>query len=417
MSDPAWRDSNKVELLINGETFFPSVFDAIRGAREEVLIETFILFEDKVGLELHEVLVDAGKRGVRINLMVDGYGSPDLSAQYLSELSAAGVQVQVFGARPKLLGMRTNLFRRLHRKLVVVDATDAWVGGINYSHDHLRDFGPEGKQDYAVKVRGPVVDDIRNFMLRAMAGKPARRWWRRRARWAPDPALPQSEGAQVLFVTRDNVNHRDDIEKHYRAVIRSANQEVMLANAYFFPGYRVLREFRNAARRGVRVRLILQGQPDKKIMRWAAMSLYDYLLRAGVEIYEYVERPLHAKIALADEEWSTVGSSNLDPLSLALNLEANLMIRDRSFNAGLREHMECLIDEHCQRIVSEHAHRPLIWQRVVTFFVFHFLRHFPAWAGWFPAHAGKLTKIEPLRSEAPDWPGANGNVALSPREK
>src|SRR5690606_37234668 len=143
--------------------------------------------------------------------------------------------------------------------------------------------------------------------------------------------------AAAIFVTRDNGRHRNDIEQHYLAAIRSARSEILIANAYFFPGYRLLRELRNAARRGVRVGLVLQGEPDMPMVRAASKLLYDYLLSAGVEIHEYCQRPLHGKVAIVDEDWSTVGSSNLDPLSLSLNLEANVVIRDRAFNACLGE--------------------------------------------------------------------------------
>ncbi len=160
-------------------------------------------------------------------------------------------------------------------------------------------------------------------------------------------------------------------------MLRSAQRRVVIANAYFFPGYRLLREIRNAARRGVEVRLILQGQPDMMIAKLAARMLYSYLLKAGVVIYEYCERPLHGKVALVDEDWSTVGSSNLDPLSLSLNLEANVLIRDRAFNRELFERLDYLSRNHCTAMPKDHAPRGLLWRMTIGFMVFHFLRHFP----------------------------------------
>jgi cardiolipin synthase len=165
---------------------------------------------------------------------------------------------------------------------------------------------------------------------------------------------------------------------------------VVIANAYFFPGYRLLREIRNAARRGVEVRLILQGQPDMLVAKLAARLLYDYLLKDGVVIYEYCDRPLHGKVALVDEEWSTVGSSNLDPLSLALNLEANVLIRDRAFNRELFERLDELTREHCTTLPENRTPRGRLWHVTIGFLVFHILRHFPAWVGWLPAHKPHL---------------------------
>lgn len=381
-----WLPGNQLTLLENGEAFFPAVFDAIAAARHEVLLETFILFEDKVGLALHEVLVAAARRGVQVDMMVDGFGSPHLSAQFTGELAAAGVRLRVYDPQPPLLGIRTNVFRRMHRKIVVVDGERAFVGGLNFSADHLMDFGPKAKQDYAVEVRGPLVSEIHRFTQAAITEPSGpHRWFGRRAS-APDSKLPAAGTAQAMFVTRDNNAHRDDIEHYYRTAIRAARQRVVIANAYFFPGYRLLRDLRRAARRGVEVKLILQGMPDMPIAKTAAELLHNHLLGAGVKIYEYGERPFHGKVALADDEWVTVGSSNLDPLSLSLNLEANVIVRDRGFNQQLAERLDKLLVENCKQVVPQGSSRLSLWQIVRSYFVFHFLRHFPRWAGWLPGH-------------------------------
>ncbi|MBD9603342.1 MULTISPECIES: cardiolipin synthase ClsB [unclassified Pseudomonas] len=385
-----WQGNNRVELLENGEAYFPRVFEAMRQAKTEILLETFIVFEDKVGDELKEVLIAAAQRGVRITASLDGFGCGELSTGYLAALSEAGVRIQIFDPAPKTLGIRTNWFRRLHRKIVVVDGTIAFIGGINFSADHLADFGPEAKQDYSVEVQGPAVADIHHFAL-LQCGRPARAkyWWQRRRQRRSELAFTDHDG-QVRLVYRDNGEHPTDIEEVYRQVLRTAQRRVVIANAYFFPGYRLLREIRNAARRGVDVRLILQGQPDMLAAKLAARMTYDYLLKSGVQIYEYCDRPLHGKVALVDEDWSTVGSSNLDPLSLSLNLEANVLIRDRAFNRDLFERLEDLSNNHCKVMSADKSPRGRVWHMTVGFLVFHFLRHFPAWAGWLPAHKPRL---------------------------
>ena len=385
-----WQGNNRVELLENGEAYFPRVFEAMRQAKVEILLETFIVFEDKVGNELQEVLIDAARRGVRVTASFDGFGCGELTTAYLAALSEAGVRIQMFDPAPKHLGIRTNWFRRLHRKIVVVDGTVAFLGGINFSADHLADFGPEAKQDYSVEVQGPAVADIHHFAL-LQSGRPARAkyWWQRRRQRRQELAFTDHDG-QVRLVYRDNREHRTDIEEVYLQVLRSAQRRVVIANAYFFPGYRLLREIRNAARRGVEVRLILQGQPDMLVAKLAARMTYDYLLKSGVQIHEYCQRPLHGKVALVDEDWSTVGSSNLDPWSLSMNLEANVLIRDRAFNRELFARLEDLSINHCKAMSVDKAPRGRIWHMTVGFLVFHFLRHFPAWAGWLPAHKPRL---------------------------
>ena len=192
-----WTTGNRVELLENGEAFYRRVFAAIDAARRELQLETFILFEDEVGWALHGRLLAAARRGVRVQVLVDGYGSPAFSPGFLDPLAEAGVDVRAFDPQPTLLGVRLNVFRRMHRKLLVVDGECAFVGGINFSADHLGDFGPEAKQDYAVEVEGPVVAQIRGFMLDALRGDGTGEGWR----------PPRSDGAggdAMRFVVRDN---------------------------------------------------------------------------------------------------------------------------------------------------------------------------------------------------------------------
>lgn len=400
-----WVNGNQFKLLENGEEFFPRVFECIAAAEREVVVETFILFEDKVGRQLHAALLKAAARGAQVDLTIDGYGSPNLSAEFISTLLNAGVRVHVFDPGPRLWGLRTNLFRRMHRKIVVVDARRAFVGGINYSADHLADYGPMGKQDYAVEIEGPIVGFIHEFVHRALAAghlnanatlmsrfrarfsagtQTLKRTWRRAA------PLPLAGDAAALFVTRDNRKHTTDIERHYRIAIRAARQRIVIANAYFFPGYRLLKEMRKAAARGVDVCLILQGQPDMPIVKTAAGLLYPHLLKAGVRIFEYCERPLHGKVALSDGEWATVGSSNLDPLSLSLNLEANVVIKNKAFNQQLGERLGYLMKHSCIEVHASDLPASNRWSTVRNFFLFHLLRRYPAWAGWLPAHAPRL---------------------------
>lgn len=418
-----WISGNQFRLLENGEEFFPRVFACIDAAQFEVVLETFILFEDKVGLALHAVLLAAAARGVQVDITIDGYGSPDLSPGFITALTQAGVRVHVFDPSPKLWGYRTNLFRRMHRKIVVVDGERAFVGGINYSADHLADFGPAAKQDYAVEIEGAIVADIHAFVhqalvegerepatslggrlregLSAQAHKLAHPW--RRATPAP------AGEAAAIFVTRDNLRHTRDIEQHYRIAIRTARQRIVIANAYFFPGYRLIKALRRAAQRGVTVQLILQGEPDMAIVKTAASLLYHHLMSAGVQIFEYDARPMHAKVAVADAAWSTVGSSNLDPLSLSLNLEANVIIKDRAFNQYLGGRLDALIAHDCRQIFAADLAESSWWRVVRSFFVFHLLRRYPAWAGWLPAHSPRLSLAAPVQPPAAR-PGEAGPV-------
>src|SRR3954471_20177788 len=283
MEPRRWIPGNDFTLLENGEEFFPRVFACIANAKREVIVETFILFEDKVGLQLHEALIAAARRGAQVDVTIDDWGSPDLSARFLDPLRSAGVRIHSFNPGRRPFGMRPHLFRRMHRKIVVVDREVAFVGGINYSADHLQDDGPEAKQDYAVEIHGPLVAEIHRFTHTALAeglryAGPKRQWWRWRKQFrSAVEEIPHAGTAEALFVVRDNRRHMDDIERHYRIALRAAKKRIVIANAYFFPGYRFIKELKRAAQRGVDVRLILQGEPDMAFVKTVASMLYHSL--------------------------------------------------------------------------------------------------------------------------------------------
>jgi cardiolipin synthase len=398
-----WLPDNLTTLLESGEAYFPRVFDAIAAAEHEVLLETFILFDDVVGRGLQQALLSAAGRGAKVHVMFDGWGSPDLSPSFTGPLLDAGVNLRSYEPAEVLFGARVNMLRRMHRKLVVVDGRVAFVGGINYSIDQLAESGPLGKLDYAVEVRGPLVEQIRAFCRASLdAPQPSRSLWLQRwragRRGAGEPG-DEAAGALAAFVTRDNDRNRTDIERHYRVAIRGARQRVLIANAYFFPGYRLLRDLRRAARRGVQVDLILQGRPDQPWARSASEMLYGHLVRAGVRVHEYRERPLHAKVAVIDDHWATVGSSNLDPTSLGLNLEANVVVRDGDFAGQLRERLDQLMQQHCERVqVPPPGPLGSAWIALRNLVVFHAMRRFPVWVRLFPSRAPRVVT---LRSDAP----------------
>ena len=315
-------------------------------------------------------------------------GTASLSTDYLARLTAAGVRVHLFDPRPRLLGMRTNLFRRLHRKLVVIDRQQAFVGGINYGEDHLVRRGNMAKQDYAVRVEGPVVRDIRQACLALLE---------------PDadypPLRPSGAGqpARVRLVIRDNDQSSDDIEREYLQAIRQARRRLLIANAYFFPGYRLLRELRDAARARAR-RPGTTGhaghaagapvQPAALRLPAARGRAYPRILPASAARQGRGDRR-----RLVDHRFEQSRS-----LSLSLNLEANLVIHDVAFNGQLYQHLRELARRHCRRISRRHARRGYWWRAPLIFLGFHFSRHFPAIAGWVPAHLPRLKSLEPRPS-------------------
>ncbi len=350
----AFVAGNKVVLLRNGTEFFPALLQAIEAAQYEVHLQTYIYEVDIVGRAIAGALKRAAARGVSVCLLLDGFGCKDLSGDFVRELQAAGVEVLVY--RPKISpwSLKRRRLRRLHRKVAVVDGRIAFVGGINIIDDMNAPDHTPPRVDYAVRVEGPLLTNIRASV---------RRLWRRVA-WARLQRLrvghlksrlqPEVAGAMwAAYVVRDNVWHRRDIEDAYLEAIDAARQEIIIANSYFLPGIRFRRALTAAAQRGVRVVLLLQARVEYLLLDYASRALYDELLAAGIEIHEYRRSFMHSKVAVIDGQWSTVGSSNIDPFSLLLSREANIMVADAGFAAELRQEVVHSIETGAQRILPE----------------------------------------------------------------
>jgi cardiolipin synthase len=385
------QDGHTVQLLQGGQAFFPALVSAIDASRYEVQLETYIFNLDASGLKVATALERAARRGVAVSLVIDGAGTPDLPADWVKRFDAAGVQWCIFSRLGRIGWFIPSRWRRLHRKLCVVDGTVAFCGGINVLDDF---FDPNHgaldapRFDFAMQVYGPLVRDMAQTM--------AQFWWRLKAAkearkrdfpsaWAalqsalqldPSPDMPEGDGegegrsatgfgpskhrsTRAALVLRDNLRRRTHIERAYRKAIGEARSEIIIANAYFLPGVRLRRALIHAARRGVRVRLLLQGKYEYFMQYHAARPVFGVLLAAGVEIHEYAPSFLHAKVAVVDGHWATVGSSNLDPLSLLLAREANIVVEDTAFAQDLRHRLDAAMQHQGQRMdPAVYAHRP-----------------------------------------------------------
>jgi cardiolipin synthase len=350
---------NRLTLLRNGAQYFPALLAAIDSAAEEVFLETYIFHDDETGSLVTDALARAAARGVRVHLLIDGFGARDFPERFRAILAEAGATLLVF--RPRLAFIpRRNRLRRMHRKLAAIDGHVAFVGGINVTDDYEKGEDPRlhaPRYDYAVRVEGPLA-----HVIRAAAARLWRRvlWAQRRRRTEvePPPERPPLAGGQrAALVIRDGFRHRRDIERAYVALIEQARVEVVIACAYFFPGRTVRRALVAAAARGVRVRLVLQGKIEYPFLHYASRGLYDALLDAGIEISDYHLAILHAKAAVFDRRIACVGSSNIDPLSLLLAQEANVFAEDEAFAVELHRSMEEAIRQGAERVRRTHWKR------------------------------------------------------------
>ncbi len=393
------QDGHQVQLLQGGEAFFAALVQSIDQSAFEVRLETYIFNVHGSGEQVAASLERAALRGVAVYLVMDGIGTPALPADWVDRFNKAGVGWRIFSPLGRLGLLIPSRWRRLHRKLCVVDGIVGFCGGINILDDY---FDPNygvleaPRLDFAVRVEGPLVQTAHAATVQL--------WWRLQAlrkvrqsdfptAWATvQAALKQVlhatrstpsvldaqtsvvHGARAELVLRDNVRNRTRIERAYRTAIGEARHEIIIANAYFLPGYKLRKGLIHAAKRGVRVRLLLHGRYEYFMQYHAARPVYGALLAAGVEIHEYSLSFLHAKVAVIDGHWATVGSSNLDPLSLLLAREANVVVDDEAFAKDLRERLELAFDSGCAPVESaDYANRP--WrQRMLDWLAFGLMR-------------------------------------------
>ncbi|MGY8903780.1 MAG: cardiolipin synthase ClsB [Burkholderiales bacterium] len=395
MSAPAAPSAHQLQLLQGASALFAALIADMDAAQNRVQIETYLFDLHGDAAAVTQALVRTAQRGVQVQVLVDGVGTDEVPQTTLDELRQAGVRWRVFSplhARwGKLAMLSGTKWRRLHRKLIVIDSRVAYCGGINILDDH---YDPNHGQldaprfDFSVRLQGPVVTAIEAATsvlwqrLQAVQSAKARdfssAWhtWRKKPPHdspalaaAPGPsastAVTDTTGLhadRVELLLRDNLRYRTRIEHAYRRAIGAAQREIIIANAYFLPGRKLRKALITAARRGVRVRLLLQGKHEYFIQYHGTRPLYRSLLAAGVEIHEYAASFLHAKVAVIDADtpraWSTVGSSNLDPLSLLLAREANVGIYGSAFAQALRKPLEAAMAE-CQRIdPQQYLNRP-----------------------------------------------------------
>ncbi|MBA4059704.1 MAG: cardiolipin synthase ClsB [Verminephrobacter sp.] len=395
---PEFAHDHDVRLYQGAQELFPALVEAMDAALSDIQFETYIFDFTGAGSSVGEALARAAQRGVRTHLVVDGVGTGRLPAPWAARLTAAGVQWRVYSPLGRFGLLLPSRWRRLHRKLCVVDGRVLFCGGINVLDDfHDPNHGAldAPRFDFAVRATGSLVLQASDAMEQL--------WWRMQAvRDVRQRRLPEAlqalraasaqrhaeqqigplrgSGAQVraALVLRDNVRNRTRIEKTYLRAIGSARHEVIIANAYFVPGRKLRKALLMAARRGVRVRLLLQGRYEYFMQYHAARPVYGPLLEAGVEIHEYAPSFLHAKVAvvdaLGDRPWATVGSSNLDPLSLLLAREANVVVEDTAFARDLRQRLVHAMQHAGRRMdPARYAGRPLR-QRVLDRLAFGLMR-------------------------------------------
>lgn len=354
-----YSGGNDVALLRSGAEFFPALIAAIDEARAEIYLETYIFRIDGIGILVRDALYRAAARGVSVNVISDWLGTGRIQSRQLKEtLTAAGIAYRSFNP-----WFRRGVTRS-HRKLCVVDRRYAFAGGLNIIDDFINDAShivlPAPRWDFAVRIEGPLVQVIHQEMqsqwIRIGRMKLRARWENFRQMRAITHAT-QQEPVLAGLVVRDNLRNRRTIQRATMQALGQARDAAFLVSPYFAPGNRLCHALEEAAGRGVRVTLLL-GVGQFHLQDAVAHSFYLRLLKAGVRIIEYTRTELHAKVAVIDDAWATVGSSNYDGLSLFVNQEANVLIDDIDFAGRLRAEIEAGISNGRQVRLQNFLHAP-----------------------------------------------------------
>ncbi len=404
---PQFQDGHAIQLLQGSKAYFAALARAMDQAAFEIRFESYMFDFTDAAQSVAESLMRAAYRGVSVFLLVDGVGTGPIPAEWQKRLTASGVQWHVYNPLGRLGLLIPSRWRRLHRKLCAIDGgTDraiGFCGGINVLDDyHDPNHGKLSKPrfDFSIQVCGPLVQDIvvattslwhRQRIFRQIRKHPfqsvANGWANARRMVArvdqtrtsdTSTGLTGAGGLRAALLLRDNVRNRKRIEKAYLKAIGGARQEIIIANAYFLPGGKLRAALLNAAKRGVKVTLLLQGRYEYFMQYHAARPVYEVLLKNGIEIHEYAASFLHAKVAVIDADsdraWSTVGSSNLDPLSLLLAREANVVVLDSAFAFELRARLtQAMTDDGKHVNLEEFVNRP--WhQRILDRIAFGLMR-------------------------------------------
>lgn len=337
----------EVQLVRSGHEYFDLLGRLIKNARSLIHLQTYIFDADDTGKEVVHQLIEAAKRGVKVILVADGYASQTLSKTVIKKLQEAGVQFLFFN--PVWKSKYFYFGRRLHHKVVVVDGEHGLVGGINVSNHYNDTVEHLAWLDWALYVTGPVVLELQKVCEHLakveILESIKRRLYRKRA----SPEAP----AKIQVMINDWVRGKREITNTYLKMLRNAESHVTIMSSYLLPGKILRANLRKAARRGIKIRFIMAGISDVVIAKHAERHMYRWMLRNNIEIYEYHRNVLHAKMAVCDSEWLTLGSYNVNNISAYASIELNLNVFNPTFAKEAEARLEEIIKQDCKKITKE----------------------------------------------------------------
>jgi cardiolipin synthase A/B len=365
--------ANKVQLIRGGKQYFNLLVKLINTAAESIHIQTYIFDDDETGRMVAAALTAAAKRKVTVYLLVDGYASQVMSKSFIHQLRAAGIQFRFF--EPLLKSKYFYFGRRMHHKIVVVDMRFALVGGVNIANRYNDLPGKPAWLDFALFVEGPIAQELCILC------------WKSWNKYPPNMGITPCDERKIEFPVsmdyksdvrmrrNDWVRRKNEISSTYIDMLRNAKTEVTILCSYFLPGSIIRRQIVNAIKRGVRIKVIASGYSDIVLAKFAERWLYDWLLRSKVELYEYQKNILHAKLAICDTDWITIGSYNINDISAYASIELNLDVRNQLFVQEVKHTLESIVTNDCIEITKEnHLATKNIFKQFARWLSYWFIR-------------------------------------------
>lgn len=353
----AYREGHSVELLQSGESFFSANIRVIDEARHYIHFQTYIVDEDETGTLIADALIRAARRGVRVYLLLDAFGTKYLTGGFIRKIEDSGILFRFFS--PVFITKGFQLSLRLHHKVLLVDGKQAIVGGLNFADRYRGTSGKKEWLDFAVIVKGPECIHIGNIV---------RKIWNKTFISKGERATEIIHKADIyeenikLRVTQNNwYRSKVEILRSYRSALKNARHHMIIFASYFLPGRLERKLLRQASNRGVDIIIVLAGESDAHVFKRATGFLYEYILRNNIKIFEYLPSNLHAKVATVDGEWCTIGSYNLNHISDYGSIEMNVNILDERFTGNFEKKLNKIIKEDCRQVTIEDYMRKKTW--------------------------------------------------------
>jgi len=358
-----FSDNNTLRLLESGQETFDEIFKAVSNAQDIICMEFYIFKDDNTGKRLAEALMKKAAQGVSVYLLYDHFGSFLTSARFWSGMRKAGIKIRV--SHPFKWSAPRGYKYRNHKKLLIIDSNKAFIGGFNIAdeyHGHLNKKVTPWR-DTGIYIEGPVVSALFSMFVKSWAT------WNGRPIIHDMESIPSTHGIPVIPVFANSGRERRRMKRLLVYSIKNAKESILITTAYFSPGLRIMRALISAARRGIKLRLLLPGETDVMSVFYAGRSHYNNLLKAGAEIYNYRNSVLHSKTFVFDGCWSIVGSANLDTQSLRMNEESNVGILDAGFGGQMSVSFENDLKRSVRIDLSTWKNRPF-YQKVLEKFFF-----------------------------------------------